>query len=139
MSDLVVDTDVVSYGYRSSPEFAFYEPHLKGNRAIVSFMTYAELLYGAALRGWGERRWEELRRYLLSNHTIFDTPMSLCVIWSSLMCQARKQGRVLHHADAWVAATAVYLNVPLLSNNRRDFEYLEGLQLISNTPSSPSE
>ena len=134
MNDVVVDTDVVSYGYRASPEFASYEQHLIGNRATVSFMTYAELLYGAASRGWGERRWEELRRYLLQRHIVFDSPMILCAIWSSLMCQARKKGRVLHHADAWVASTAVYLDAPLLTNNRRDFEYLDGLQLISYAP-----
>lgn len=134
MTDIVVDTDVVSYGYRGSPEFAFYEQHLVGNRAIVSFMTYAELLYGAASRGWGERRWEELRRYVLQRHVVYDSPMSLCAIWASLLCQSRSKGRVLHHADAWVAATAIYLNVPLLTNNRRDFDYLEGLQVISNAP-----
>ena len=44
MTTYVVDIDVVSYGYRDSSEFEFYDRHLNGHRAIVSFVTYAELL-----------------------------------------------------------------------------------------------
>ncbi len=134
MTTYVVDIDVVSYGYRDSPAFEFYDHHLSGHRAIVSFVTYAELLYGAASRGWGERRWDEFRHYILTRHVVFDAPRPLCMVWASVCCQAKVKGRVLNHADAWVAATAVYLDVPLLTHNPRDFESVDDLQLISNSP-----
>jgi predicted nucleic acid-binding protein len=33
--------------------------------------------------------------------------------------------------DAWIAATALALDAPLATNNRRDFEHIQKLRLIS--------
>ena len=43
--------------------------------------------------------------------------------------RARRIGRELSAADAWIAATAVLLNCPLLSHDR-DFGNLPGLEVI---------
>jgi predicted nucleic acid-binding protein len=32
--------------------------------------------------------------------------------------------------DAWIAASALELRAPLATNNRSDFEHIEGLQLL---------
>ena len=45
--------------------------------------------------------------------------------------EARAKGRVIRTADAWIAATAAATGVPLMSNNRADFECLDSIQLIS--------
>lgn len=47
------------------------------------------------------------------------------------MAFANCQGRVLHVGDSWIAATAVTLAIALMTNNRRDFDYLPDLQLIA--------
>jgi predicted nucleic acid-binding protein len=36
--------------------------------------------------------------------------------------------------DLWIAATAIRYSIPLLSNNRRHFEEVPGLVLISEAP-----
>ncbi len=61
MTSYVVDADVLTLGYEVVPEFEFYDRILSGHRAIVSFMTLAEVLHATAARGWGERRWDEFR------------------------------------------------------------------------------
>jgi predicted nucleic acid-binding protein len=33
--------------------------------------------------------------------------------------------------DAWIAATALALDTPLATNNRRDFEHVQKLRLLS--------
>lgn len=40
--------------------------------------------------------------------------------------------RPIGAADALIAATALALGIPLLTNNKRDFEGIEGLTVISN-------
>ena len=45
--------------------------------------------------------------------------------------EAEKKGRHLASSDAWIAATAVLLDLPLLTHNRKDYESLESLKLIS--------
>ena len=134
MIDLVVDTDVVSYGFRRDQMYLPYSQHLAQSNPVVAFATYAELMSGAKQRGWGQNRTDALRRHVLNHYFVFDAPLDLCDIWADLVAEARSKGRVLNISDGWVAATAVYLNVPLASNNRRDYEYLDGLQLISYAP-----
>ncbi|QDV61976.1 PIN domain-containing protein [Crateriforma conspicua] len=133
MADLVIDTDVVSYGFRLDPIFRdFYGPAIQGHRGVVSFMTIAELEYGVLHRGWGERRINEMRRYLAANYVDCGVTRQICDSWAELTHEARTLGRVLMHADAWIAATARALNVPLVTNNSKDFSYLPGVTLITN-------
>ena len=134
MTSYVVDLDVMTLGYQERSEFAFYDGVLNGNRAIVSSMTLAEVLYGMAARGWGERRWDEFRHYIVTRHVVFDTPRPLCAVWASVCCQARMHDRLLTNADVWVAATAIYLDVPMLTHNPSGFDFLDQLKLISNAP-----
>jgi len=129
---VLVDTDVVSYGLRSDPLFqTFYGPALVGKQPLISFMTMGELEYGASLANWGERRIAALRTYLSSNFTDVVPTHAICRQWGQLMAYANSQGRVLHVGDGWIAATAVTLAILLMTNNRRDFDYLPDLQLIT--------
>ena len=59
---------------------------------------------------------------------------ALCLRWAEVMVSAERRGRAMSHADAWQAATALQLAVPLVSHNRRDFASVAGLVLISEAP-----
>ncbi len=125
----VVDTDVVSYGFRNAPEFAPFKPLLAGNQAFVSFMTIAELAYWGVSRNWGQNRRQQLRTYVDRQFRVYPVTRSLCQLWAEVTMDARRQGRVINAADAWIAATAIRLGVPLITHNRRDFDDLPGLKL----------
>ncbi|MGA3072952.1 MAG: hypothetical protein ABSG56_04590 [Bryobacteraceae bacterium] len=43
----------------------------------------------------------------------------------------RAQGRPISSSDAWIAATALVLPTPLVTNNPKDYCHLDNLQLIS--------
>lgn len=43
MSDVVLDTDVLSYLFKRDTRARSYRPHLLGKTIYVSFMTVAEL------------------------------------------------------------------------------------------------
>lgn len=47
MRQLVVDTDVVSYVFKWHPSAPSYLEALKGNDPVISFMTLAEVRFGA--------------------------------------------------------------------------------------------
>jgi predicted nucleic acid-binding protein len=47
------------------------------------------------------------------------------------MVDAKKNGRRIEVADAWISATARWLNVPLVTHNPSDYSGSSGLQLVS--------
>jgi tRNA(fMet)-specific endonuclease VapC len=129
---IVIDTDAFSILWRGTSQHL--NERLLNSTPVLSFVTVAELHYGAAKAKWGERRVlaldEQIRRYLLAP---YDPEMArLC---GRLRAQAQAFGHSLGQAaqanDLWVCATAIYHDAPLLTLNRRHFEGFPGLSLLS--------
>lgn len=53
-STIVVDTNIVSYIYRRDPIATPYLNAMAGQRTVISFQTYEEILYGALISKWSE-------------------------------------------------------------------------------------
>ena len=126
----VIDKNIVSYIARKSPIADYYLPHLAGREIIISFQTREEALYGAYLARWGERRVDELKQQL-DLYRVHWPDEELVELCARLRADRRASGRVLEVADAWVAATALNLDCPLVSHDG-DFDGIPGLQLIRN-------
>src|SRR5205085_4286946 len=130
MTIRVIDTDVWSYLYKQSSEAKLYEPHLFGNILVISFQTQAELLRGAISAGWGARRRQHLESRL-QKYVIEHSTDALCLRWAEAVDSARRNGRPIAPADAWIAATALHLDVPLITHNTTDFLGVDGLTIIT--------
>jgi predicted nucleic acid-binding protein len=127
---VVVDTDVVSYLYKNDTRASLYEPYLNDPPFIVSFMSLAELRRWTLERNWGERRRQELEEYL-TRYLILQSDDQMCDRWAQAMNSARRRGQPLGPADAWVAATALVLDIPLVTHNGAHYVGIEGLRVIS--------
>ena len=127
---LVVDTDVVSFLYKRDTRAELYRSHLNDPPFIISFMTLAELRSWMRHRNWGPARRQRLERYLQRYQLIYASD-ELCEFWAQATDSARRNGRPISAADAWVAATALVENVSLVTHNRSDYEGVAGLSIIS--------
>lgn len=134
MSVRVIDTDVWSYLYKGRDEAKLYEPHLFGNVLVISFQTQAELFRGAIAAGWGARRRDHLESRL-KRYVVEPSSDAMSLHWAEAMDSARRNGRPIAAADAWVAATALQLGVPLITHNKNHFVGVEGLIVISESGS----
>jgi tRNA(fMet)-specific endonuclease VapC len=130
MSQVVVDTDVASYIFNWHPSAQRCVDALRGSEWILSFMTVAEMRMGAITAGWGIRRRTLLEQFIERFGVVYADD-NLCTRWAALRADARAAGRSLSPQDAWIAATALGLDAPLASNNRRDFEHIKELRLLS--------
>jgi len=52
-------------------------------------------------------------------------------VWAKVSWDARKKGRPIQTADAWIAASAIHYQVPLITNNASDYTIISGLQLLT--------
>jgi tRNA(fMet)-specific endonuclease VapC len=128
---LVVDTDVASFIFKWHPKFApRYIAIVRGSELVVSFMTLAEMRHGALEANWGQRKLEVLETYL-ADFKVLHSDNLLCSTWAAVRNESTRKGRPISSADAWIAATAMVLAVPLVTNNLKDYRHLEKLQLIS--------
>ena len=130
MSFIVVDTDVISYVLKGDTRAERYRPHLDGKTLVVSFMTVAELERWAAENHWGTVRLDEMRSYL-EKCVIHPPDFETCRIWADINRNAMRSGIGISCADAWIAATAIQHDIPLVSHNRKDMARIAGLNLIS--------
>lgn len=127
---LVLDTDVVSYLYKRDTRAELYQPHLNDPPFIISFMSLAELRRWTLERNWGERRRQELEEYL-SRYFVIHSEDQMCDRWAEAVNTARLSGRPIGASDAWIAATALFLDVPLVTHNGRHYSGVAGLRVIS--------
>ena len=131
---LVVDTDVVSFLYKRDTRARLYEPHLNDPPFIVSFMSLAELRRWTLERNWSEGKRQELEEYL-TRYLVLHSDDQMCDWWAQAMNRARLRGRPIAPADAWIAATALHLGVPLITHNKNHFIGVDGLTVISESGS----
>jgi predicted nucleic acid-binding protein len=110
-----------------------YRPHVKDKLVAISFVTVGELLFGARKRKWGSAKIAELDRRIQAA-VIVPYDRELCDTYADLKVKLETAGRPVADNDLWIAASAVRHNAPLISNNRKHYEHIPDLVLISEAP-----
>ncbi len=127
---IIVDTDVTSYLLKEDSRTELYRPHLFGLPKMISFMTLAELHRWELQNNWGAKRIKQAREFL-DDFSVIYADAKLCEIWAQIETDAHKKGRPIETADAWIAAVALMFDVPLVTHNRKHFENVTNLKIIS--------
>jgi tRNA(fMet)-specific endonuclease VapC len=130
MSPILLDTNVVSVIFKTNhPLRPAALDATDGHELYIAFMTKAEVLVWPMNNDWGARRRAELSEHLSEFTTLLpddDSPR----YWAEVMATSKRLGRPMDAADAWIAATALQWDLPLVTNNFRDFEPLSELTLV---------
>jgi len=120
---------------RPPPVSGSYDEIIGDATVLVSFETAMELRFGAIHAGWGQLRRRRLER-ALKLYTVVQPDEQAIATCAQLRADCRKVGHALaskdHIGDLWIAATAVRLRIPLVSDDGI-FEAVPGLQLLSDT------
>ena len=127
---VVVDTDVVSFLFKSHSLAPAYQTILAGRALAVSLFTVAEIEYGMEAKNWGATRRDLMRRFLARFTTLLPDA-DTARLWAQIKNGCEKKGRPIAFADAWIAAAALQLNVPLATHNASDFEVVDRLLILT--------
>jgi len=126
----VVDTDVVSFLFKSHLLAPAYQTILAGKPLAVSLTTLAEIEYGMEVKNWGANRRDLMRRFL-GRFTPLLPDVETARLWARIKSAREKKGRPITSADAWIAAAALQLNVPLVTHNARDYAGIQNLVVLT--------
>ena len=132
---VVVDTSVFGADLLKvrAPLAASYQPFLVGRAVFISFVTVAELRYGARRADWGDSRLRRLDARIASVETVWPGP-ELTASYVELRDACARRGHALsqrvNEADRWIASTALWLGVPLVAHDSV-FRKVPGLTLLT--------
>jgi len=127
---IVVDTDVVSYIFKDHKQADFFKPYFRNKTLSVSFMTVAQLYYGAYHANWGTNQLARLENHL-KNYVVFPYSYELSLKWAEVRNLCDSSGHSIEHADCWIASCAILYDCALATNNSKHFQNIKELELIS--------
>jgi tRNA(fMet)-specific endonuclease VapC len=139
MNAVLLDTDVFSYLMKPRDTRAdVYRPHVTGKTVAVSFITVGEIYYGAAKRKWSGKTLRNVEERLKAV-VIVPYDVELCKTYGRVRASL-PAGIVVAPNDLWIASCAIRHSIKLITNNRKHFERIPNLTLISESPpiSSPA-
>jgi len=128
MDAVLLDTDVFSYLLRAGDK--------KGKTIAVSFVTVGELYYGAIKRGWSAKTLANLEQRLKAA-VIVPYDLEICKTYGKLRASLKTptgSDRPIGANDLWIACCAIRHGLTLITNNRRHFENIPGLEIRSEAP-----
>ncbi len=126
----LLDTDVVSFIMKGDDRGDAYFQQVEGQVLAISFMSAAELFAWAEIRHWGERRRAELDWLLTNQYAVLGFELGLAREWARIQAECFDAGTPIAVQDGWVAATARYHDLPLVTHNRKHFENVPGIRLL---------
>ncbi len=129
---VVVDTDVISFIFKDHQLASTYRAILAGRSLTVSLITLAEIEYGMEAKKWGTWRRELMGRFL-SRFKPLLPDVDTANQWARIKTECEKKGRPISFPDAWIAAPALQLNIPLVTHNASDYEAIDGLTILTAT------
>jgi tRNA(fMet)-specific endonuclease VapC len=95
---------------------------------VVSVVTVAELQYGVSKSEHKERNQAALEAFLLpleiANFSLDET-----VVYGNVLAELERRGQTIGPLNTMIAAHALSLDVPLVTNNTRKFERVKGLRV----------
>ena len=134
--ELAVDANIISFMMSDRPDarnrIARYRADLDGKVLGLPFQARAELEVGMAVQGWDPPRFHELVQQFIPIPYSNDIQEEYIKIQTYFARERQRPdaARRQKAADAWIAAAALSLGVPIVTHNRADFEGIPGLEIV---------
>jgi predicted nucleic acid-binding protein len=125
----ILDTNVASFVLKGLPLAAEYRTLVRGFDLHLSFVTAAELRVWANRNRLGARRQLYLDVFL-AELTIMPYCAGMDRTFAELVRKRESIGKPIAFPDAWIAATALFHGVPLVTHDA-NFAHTQGLRIIT--------
>ena len=126
---LMLDTNICIYIVKHQPSSVLDRlVALPTEDVGISIITVAELRYGASKSARPERNHKALNEFLYPFEVaLYDEPAAKA--YGTIRSALEKKGRPIGPKDLLIAAHALSLDVQLVTNNAKEFERVDGLEI----------
>ena len=129
MERYLLDTDTCVFIHRERPEALLRRfQSVRPGEAVISVITYGELLYGAAR---SVKRDESLQRIhgFVAIVPALPLPEQAAALYGEIRAELEAKGEMIGNNDLWIAAHALASGLILVSNNEKEFRRVRGLKV----------
>lgn len=101
---------------------------LTPGEAVLSVITYGELVYGAEKSQFREQALRQLAE-LTGLLPVMELPSRAGEFYGSIRAGLATEGGIIGNSDLWIAAHARAAGLILVTNNERAFRRIQGLEI----------
>jgi len=124
----LLDTNICVYiRQKRSPDLLHRFEKLRPGEAVISLITFGELLFGAeksAHRTAALERLRELQIFL----SVLPLPEASAGNYGKIRAELESKGEIIGNNDLWIASHALSSGLILVTNNEREFSRVRGLR-----------
>ena len=125
----LLDTNICIYIRQKRPDEVLRRfRKLRPGEAVLSVITYGELLYGAAKSQQRVAAFERLRE-LVNLLPALSLPETAAEAYGMIRAELEAKGETIGNNDLWIAAHALASGLTLVTNNEREFRRVRGLKV----------
>lgn len=128
-AQFLLDTNICIYIRRNKPEPVLRRfKTLRHGEAILSIITFGELLYGAEKSLHRSMALQQLRE-LAEILPVMSLPQSAAETYGKIRAELERKGQMIGNNDLWISAHAKASGLTVVTNNEREFRRVSGLKL----------
>lgn len=125
----LLDTNICIYVHKNRPAQVLQRfQKLSEGEAVISVITYGELLYGASK---STKRIETLAQLDELKHFLRVIPLDATVAeaYGEIRADLETRGALIGNNDLWIAAHSMAAKLVLVTNNEKEFARVKGLKI----------
>ncbi len=122
---ILIDTNILIEVYRNNKNIIETVQNIGQHNIAISTITYAELLYGSR-----NKKELHLIHKDISTLTVLNIDEDVSIKFIELIAEYALSHK-LAIPDALIAATAICNNLPLYTLNKKDFQFINSIELIN--------
>lgn len=124
----LIDTDIIIYSLKKVPAVIENMNRHKNDDLFVSAITIGELVYGAEK---SQRRERNLQNVSIVEETfgVIEISRGIMKVFGKIKAEQEKKGLVVADMDLQIAATAMCMDMALVTNNTKHFSKINNLRL----------
>jgi len=125
----MLDTNICIYIRQNRPPKVLARfRRLKPGDAVLSVITYGELVHGAEKSQHKTKALQQLAD-LAQLLPVISLPEEAAQAYGESRANLERQGQIIGNNDLWIAAHAKAANLTVITNNEREFKRIPGLKV----------
>ena len=126
----LIDTDWVINHLKGESRVVAKLEELVPEGVAISVISLAELYEGVYYFKDPVKGQQFLEEFLAPDLKVLNVDQEVCKIFGKERGRLRQQKKMISDFDLLIASTCLYHNLTLLTNNRRHYEMIEGLNIL---------